>query len=418
MKPSPPYRPLDVIAVLRRWGAAAILLAGVPIQGEAAPAAGFQPGDVHDVTFVRLLKDESRRYDQVWEPYIASWTNPGMDDPPLRPQTDPVPTYGPRNALLVAFGRRLAGKVDMGDIVCARSLDGGKTWSEPVTVFDSNLPNGTQRFAYANAILFRPEHQNLVWCYAMRCPHAYTDSEDSSLCAAYSADGGLTWTPVELAVHYHQPLIVVAGILPVQVGGRTRYLFPAQRNSRRHDPRGDTQQFVLESDDLIEWRLAGYVPQPEPAQIFLHEASIAPGEHAGELKMVMRTAHLDGHVPLDPPRAYSTTSTDFGHTWSEARAEPALYNAISKGYYGTLSRGRHIYVYSAGPVGERKVLKYVVQDSAGHWSEPRVFFDGGTRNSYPTLLEESPGHYWAVWDSSTDAVLARTAIRFGRIDLP
>ncbi len=134
--------------------------------------------------------------------------------------------------------------------------------------------------------------------------------------------------------------------------------------------------------------------------------------------MVMRTAHLEGHSALTPPRAYSSTTRDFGHTWSLAVPEPALYNAVAKGYYGTISRGRHIYVYNDGAAFERRVLRYVVQDAQGQWSEPRVFFDGGTHNSYPTLQEESPGHYLCTWDSSTDADHHRTAIRFGRLDLP
>ena len=45
---------------------------------------------------------------------------------------------------------------------------------------------------------------------------------------------------------------------------------------------------------------------------------------------------------------------------------------------------------------------------------PRLFFNGDTRNSYPTLLEYDPGRFYAVWDSSTDPDVKRTAIRFGR----
>ena len=298
-----------------RRGGIALVLAGLALariaRGESPPPAAFAPGDVHDVTFVHLLKDDSRRFDRIWEPYIATWTDSGVDDAVNRmtvnPQANLVAGRGlGRTVVMVAYGRKLAGKTDMGDIVCARSLDGGKTWWEPVTVFDSSAMNGTQQFAFANAILFHPSNQNLVWCFAMRCPLDFSDSEDSHMCAAYSADGGLSWHPVELVMHYHQPLAIIPGVLEVKVNGNTRYLLPAQRNTRRHDVRGDTQQLVLESDNLIEWRPAGYVPQAQPETVFLHEGGIAWGEHEGEIKMVMRTAHLEGHSAL-------TTEGGFWH---------------------------------------------------------------------------------------------------------
>ena len=351
------------------------------------------PGDVADVAIVRRLDQEPRTYDRVWEPYIAR----------------------SGDHILLAYGRRLANKSDMGDILCCRSADRGATWSEPVTVFDSAVPVGGRLYAYANAILYHPPGHEAVWCFGMRCPLYYPDSEDSQVCAAYSADGGLSWQPVELAMSFHSAMIVVAGIQEAQVNGQTEYFLPAHRNTQRWDPKGDCQQFVLESDDLLQWRLAGYVPRPPT--VFLHEGGIAPGEQPGELKMVMRTSQIGSRLALDPPTAYSSVSSDGGRTWSRAQAEPKLYNSVSKGYYGTASGGRHIYVYNDGPAWERKGLMYVVQSASGAWSAPRVFFNGNTHNSYPTLVEESPGVFICTWDSATDPEHKRTAIRFGRLRL-
>ena len=355
------------------------------------------PGQVADVAIVRRLDQESPRYFKVWEPYIARW----------------------RDDLIVAFGKGLAGKSDMGDIVCSRRSDRGASWSEAVAIVDSDVALGGLRYAYANPVLYRPPGQNLVWCFAIRCPSFYPDSEDSRLCAAYSVDGGLSWQPVELAVELHSPMMIVAGIFDLQIGGRTRYLLPAQRNTMYHDPRGDHQHLVLESDNLLEWKLAGYVPQAETARVLRHEGNIPYGGVPGDLEMVMRTALLsDMSKPLDPPTAYSSVSRDGGHTWSLARAEPRLYNAVSKAFYGRDSTGRHIYVYNDGPGRERRALRYMVQSPSGEWSIPRTFFDANTQNSYPTLLEESPGQFLCVWDSSTDSSHHRTAIRFGRLKLP
>ena len=353
------------------------------------------PGDVADVAIVRRLDQEPRAYDRLWEPYIA--------------EVD--------GDLLVAFGEKLVGKTDMGSLICCRSDDHGATWSEPVTIFGAGTSSGSAGFAYANAVLFRPPGQDTVWCFGMRCPLYYPDSEDSHLCAAYSVDRGRSWQPVELAVDFHSPTIIVGGILAVHYGGRTHYLLPAHRNTRRWDPRGDSQQFVLESENLVEWHLAGYIPQRQPPRIFLHEGNLAFGDEPDELEIVMRTAQLGTRLPLNPPTAYSSVSRDWGHTWSLARPEPALYNTISKGFYGRDSEGRHVYVYNDGPAWERQALKYKVESPSGKWSKARVFYDGGVHNSYPTLIEEAPGRFLCVWDSATDPVRKRTAIRFGYLTL-
>jgi hypothetical protein len=125
-------------------------------------------GDVTDVTVIRRFEQQPGSA-LLWEPYIAQWK--------------------PKN-LVVAFGAGIPGKTDMGDILASVSSDEGKTWSEPVFVFDHQQRFGSMQFGYANPILFKAPGQDVVWCYAMRCPMAWAHSEDSQLCAAYSATAG------------------------------------------------------------------------------------------------------------------------------------------------------------------------------------------------------------------------------------
>ncbi|HEY8744929.1 MAG TPA: sialidase family protein [Chloroflexota bacterium] len=357
-------------------------------------------GDVSDRRVVcRLEQVAHQGYYRLWQPFIAQWTD---------------------RQLVVAFGAAIPGKTDMGDILCSVSSDDGNTWGFPVTIFGHRIPLGPLRFAYANPVLFRPAGQNAIWCFAMRCPLHYRDSEDSHLCAAYSSDGGRSWIAVEPAMAFHSPLIIVAGIAEAAASGEhagvPSYLLPAHRNTLRHDPRGDRAHFILESTNLLEWRLAGYVPLP--AGVFLHEGNIAPGDAVGELKMVMRTARYDDtHQALTPPVAYSSVSVDGGRVWSAAVPEPALPNSVSKAFFGRDALGRHIYVYNSGPAWERRALHYRVRQPGGDWAEARVFFDTGVRNSYPTLLESAPGRFHAVWDSSDSAEQHRTLIRYGRLTL-
>jgi hypothetical protein len=353
-------------------------------------------GDVRDVCSISVLV-EPGPYNRIWQPFIARWTDAH---------------------LLVAFGAQLNDKVDMGDILCAVSTDDGKSWGTPVMVFDHRVPLGPMRVAYANPVLYRPPGQDVVWCFAMRCSLYYRDSEDSQLCAAYTADGGRSWQPVELAVHYHSPLITCAGVTRVAHDGQVRYLLPVHRNTIRHDPQGQQDQLVLESTSLLEWKLAGYIPQPESGAVFMHEGNIAAGNAEDELLIVMRTAQYGGGGrPLDPPTAYSASSHDGGRTWSPAIPEYALYNAVSKAYFGRAGDGTHVYVYSVGPARERKGLAYKIKPPGETWSEERLFYDANVRNSYPTLLERTPGRFYAVWDSSNSPDRKRTVIRFGKLDI-
>jgi hypothetical protein len=352
-----------------------------------------------DVTQVRVI----RRVEQhpgaalLWEPYIAETG---------------------KKRLVVAFGAGIAGKVDMGDILASVSTDDGETWSEPSFVFDHTQRQGTLQFAYANAVLYRPPGQNVVWCFAMRCPINYAHSEDSQLAGAYSADGGRTWVPVELSMGYTGPLIIVAGIHRIVENGVPRYLLPAHRNTKRNDPLGDRDQFLLSSTSLLEWNLAGHIPQPEGGRVFMHEGGLADGDAENELKLVMRTCQYEKEgTPLNPPRAYSSVSKDGGRTWTPGQQEPDLWNSVSKGFFGRATDGTHLYVYNDGKAWTRMSLRYKVQPPGGAWGAERTFYDAGIRNSYPTLIEVAPGDFRAVWDSGTKDQ-NRTRICFGKFKLP
>jgi hypothetical protein len=405
----PLSRPLTLFA------AATLILApgwgGQPRKSAAAGApAGESVPHQGDVTDVRVVRRADQHPDawRVWQPFIIQGERP--------------------RHLLVAFGAMANGKKDMGHILASLSTNDGDTWGEPVKVFDYHQRQGAIQFAYANPVLFRAPGQYVIWCFAMRCPLAYENSEESHLVAAFTADGGRSWTPVELAMHYTGPLITNAGIVVAEHEGRKRFLLPAHRNTLAADPRGSRDHFLLSSTSLLEWKLEAFIPQPVSPRVFLHEGNVAAGDAPGELKIVMRTADYDDpELTTNPPRAYSSVSRDGGRTWSPAAPEPELHNAKSKGFFGRAADGSHLYVYNDGPAqrdrswpgfpqGGRTSLRYKTKAPGGAWSAERTFFDAGTKNSYPTLLEVTPGEFRAVWDSG-DATTPRTHIRFGKFKL-
>ena len=369
-------------------------LAAALVPAQAAEIAFT--GDVTDVRTVRHM-DKHPGSSELWEPYLVQWKG---------------------RQLVAAFGVKIPGKTDMGDIMASVSTDDGDTWGDPVPIFDHRVRQGTIQFAYANAILFKPPGQDVLWAFAMRCPMNYRHSEDSQLVGAYSADGGRSWIPVELSMGYTGPLICVAGPYAFTEKGQTRYLFPMHRNTKRNDPLGSRDHFVLSSTSLMEWNLAAFVPQPVTGpKVFLHEGNIAPGDAPGELKMVMRTADYEAENKMtDPPRAFSTVSTDGGRTWSPAKQEPDLWNARSKAFFGRTAGGTHVYVYSDNPAAgpaSRTSLRYKVKPAGGAWGAEKTFYDAGIKNSYPTLIEVAPGDFRAVWDSGTKD-RSRTHIHFGK----
>ena len=282
-------------------------------------------------------------------------------------------------------------------------------------VFDHRVRNGTVQYAYNNSVLFRPPGQDVIWLFCMRAPLHYRDSENADLVAAYTADGGKSWQPVELSMGYQGPLIIVAGIETVQRDGVTHYLLPAHRNTRRHDRHGDRRQFVLESTSLLRWKMGDYVDYPQSNPVFLHEGKIAPADDGDGLKIVMRTADMIRERPLNPPLAWSAVSVDGGKHWSTAKPEPDLPNYRVKSFYGVDANARHIYVYNDN--ADREGLWYKTKTGGEKWSDPRLFYHEDNRNSYPTLVEDRPGKWIAVWDSSNQSDRKRTAIRFGRLDV-
>ena len=147
----------------------------------ALAAGEIYEGDVSDVRVIRRVTQHPYAW-RIWQPFIVE---------------------GERDRdLIVAFGAMVNGKKDMGDILVTISRDDGDTWEEPVAVFDHRQRQGAIQFAYANPVLYRAPGQDIVWCFAMRCPIAFENSEESQLVAAFTADGGRSWTPVELAMHY------------------------------------------------------------------------------------------------------------------------------------------------------------------------------------------------------------------------
>ncbi|MFB2117644.1 sialidase family protein [Parapedobacter sp. 2B3] len=354
-------------------------------------------GDVEQVRVISSLEDFSN-VSKLLVPHIVAWKD---------------------THLIAAFETGIPGKVDMGDIISSISGDDGDTWGNRVVVFDHRQKHGLQRYGYANPILYKVPNQNLVWCFAMRNPLSDPNSQNASMVAAFSADGGESWSHVELIMHYKGDLVLAGNLIRIlENDGSSRFLIPAHCNTRNDDSVGGKRlHFVLQSKNLIEWELLSYVPQPP--HVFLHEGHLAPGDYQEELILVMRTSD-HARRSLSSPRAWQSVSKDSGKTWGETEESPMLYNAVSEAAFGKTAGGVYYYIYNDGPDkgrDSRKALKYKLKYPGHEWSDEKVFFDAGVKNSYPSVVEVHPGDLQVVWDSGSEQE-TRTKIYYGRLRVP
>ena len=148
------------------------LFASSGLEYTLARAAGEEAtysGDVTDVRTIRRVEQHPQAW-RIWHPFIISGNK--------------------KNHLIVAYGAMRNGKKDMGDIFAIRSKDDGDTWESPIVIFDHTKRQGDVQFCYANPVLYQAPGQDIIWCFCMRCPIAQRNSEESTLAAAFTPDGG------------------------------------------------------------------------------------------------------------------------------------------------------------------------------------------------------------------------------------
>jgi hypothetical protein len=219
-----------------------------------APVATAFKGDVTAVSVVGRVEQHPTAW-RLWQPVIIRGERP--------------------RHLLVAYAAMAHGKKDMGDIVATLSTDDGATWGATVHIFNHQIRQGNVQFAYANPVLYRAPDTDIIWCFAMHCPIAQENSEESQLTAAFTADGGRSWTPVELAMHYTGPLITNGGIVETVIDGKRRFLLPAHRNTLASDPRGSRDHLVLSSSSLLNGNLRRSSRSP-PRRVFSFTRATSP----------------------------------------------------------------------------------------------------------------------------------------------
>lgn len=302
-------------------------------------------------------------------------------------QTVDVAMADPDHLVVAWRNNGRADKTDMGSILCARSADGGATWSEADV-----LARHDERRAYGNVILYG--EGGTIHAFVGEMPMTEPNSENQRLTLALrSPDGGRSWTEEPLRVRYPHPTITGGRI--VRHDGR--YLMPFHRNDDR-DP-AKRLHGVLTSPDLRDWDLLSVVPNPDG--VFLQEGFLTAAQGAPEtLLIVMRT---------DVGYVYAAESADGGRSWTDARREVAIPNHNVKGFFAKDARDQYVALFNTAR--DRAILHHRTKPDGRPWTVSRPLAAGTGWNCYAMLLEYAPSRFYAVWERD------RSEIVFDTLDL-
>ncbi|WP_089205821.1 sialidase family protein [Streptosporangium subroseum] len=320
---------------------------------------------------------------------------------------------------------------DQGAIMCARSGDGGESW----TVSTLAAATATHRYHY---VIFLNDAGTL---YALlgrividrdRDGEGGVDGFPTSMVVRRSTDDGRTWTdfPVTVDVPDNGRGVVVAG-KPVRSGGL--WLVPYWRHSG-----ATTRAGVLRSADLRTWTSGGLAENPPGVAIEEPQIAVSQDD-PGTLVMVTRTLNLTGGTSAAARDAYyranaahcaTATSTDAGLTWSPMTLDENLPNYYVKTFFTRDTAGRYLAIFNtlAGPFTGasaskpdqyREVLYYKVRRPGEPWEPGRLFADGARLTSgaargwdvYASADEYEPGRFFVVWEHN------QTNIKVARLDI-
>jgi len=175
---------------------------GTPFWGTATVGPDgelYLVGDGMTITKSSTLQDESQPADWDFSTTVdldgslQGWSgpNPGglMGQAWVATDHSAGPTRG--NVYVCASVDRYS-TADPGDVMFARSTDGGVSWSDPVRVNDDPADNGA--YQWFGTMSVAPNGRiDVIWADTRDDPSGY----DSELYYAYSEDGGTTWSPNE-----------------------------------------------------------------------------------------------------------------------------------------------------------------------------------------------------------------------------
>lgn len=282
-----------------------------------------------------------------------------------------------------------AGNQD-GKVVGALSRDGGRTWSDPVTLIDVPGKND----ADPNIVI----DGNRILVYSTTVGNRIDKSE---IWMTVSVDEGRSWSkPVELRMPYkyvvgkrHIGLKLRDGTLVMPFSWD---LWAEVDTPARTEGEMDLKSGVLLSrDGGLTWIPSGdlhiFEPKVQPGAIWgVVEPALVELAN-GELYMLLRTG---------TEWLYESRSPDGGRTWTPPVRSPLLGHNSPAALWRLDQNPREIIVIWDNSPRYRYPLTVAISNDGGRsWSRPKIVAttSEGLQVSYPGITQASDGSFVAVW---------------------
>ena len=334
-------------------------------------------------------------------------------------------------SIVVAADKRYQSHTDIGngghviDIVVRRSTDGGRTWSEPVTIAKgegSTASGGAdKRCGYGDPSLVKGKDGKLYCLFAAGNEGYFYGQK--GMCMSVSTDNGVTWSsgvgnpPVDLYWSGAIKNVATAGAagfglydyfvtsgrgLYIPEDDILMYLIPAQTMTSATEHTGDSQDYIFYSRDGGESWYFSNIPMvqggDEAKIIQMNDGSLFGSIRKGgqrRFNTATYTCNDDG----------KTLNFNFGTQWDNSQLTQSSQNNQDILYYQRETvTGKKDYIFHSITTGNHTNFKlYYSTDQGNNWTEFLNVQTKGTR--YVTMdksgTDENPGSLYLFFEDQS-----------------
>ena len=334
-------------------------------------------------------------------------------------------------SIVVAADKRYQSYTDIGngghviDIVVRRSTDGGRTWSEPVTIAkgEGSTASGGEdkRCGYGDPSLVKGKDGKLYCLFAAGNEGYFYGQK--GMCMSVSTDNGVTWSsgvgnpPVDLYWSGAIKNVATAGAAGFGLydyfvtSGRglyipdddiLMYLIPAQTMTSATEHTGDSQDYIFYSRDGGESWYFSNIPMvqggDEAKIIQMNDGSLFGSIRKGgqrRFNTATYTCNDDG----------KTLNFNFGTQWDNSQLTQSSQNNQDILYYQRETvTGKKDYIFHSITTGNHTNFKlYYSTDQGNNWTEFLNVQTKGTR--YVTMdksgTDENPGSLYLFFEDQS-----------------
>lgn len=344
----------------------------------------------------------------------------------------PAMTVADDGSIVVACDKRYESYTDIGkghviDIVIRRSTDGGKTWSEPVTIAKGLGTADDNRCGYGDPSLVKGK-DGKIYCLFAAGNLGYFYGQ-KHICMSTSTDNGVTWSssesnpPVDLFAtdaiqnatgvgaaggYGLYDYFVTSGKGLYTSDGILMYLIPAQTLTADNYTMSDGTYWSASSDDYLF-----YSTDDGATWYFSETPMIIGGDEAKVIEM--NNGSLFGSIRKGGARRFNTATYtrnedgtlnfNFGTQWDNNQLTQSSQNNQDILYYQRETvTGKKDFIFHSITTGNHTDFKlYYSTDQGANWTEFLTVQTKGTR--YVTMdksgTDEDPGSLYLFFEDQS-----------------